>query len=224
MGHGGVITSSTVDRYLDHFARYLGEPDRAALFSVADGLPPIRILSYNNVIAGCRVFASLGLSAYLPEGASCEVICPVDTGWDEMPAILADGLFHFVGRAHSASEEANPCGAQCLGSFDEDESGGDDVSRATDFHLQRGMAVDGVGRGSLDRQFGKTAIYLTDPFEMPEEFAFVEDRGRQGRVYLVICLSQSEYEYLIANDCEHLEDRLEECGVDPYDIRRKSCV
>jgi hypothetical protein len=182
-------------RYLDHYARYLGEPVEAFPFTITDDLPAIRILRYDNVIAGCRVFATLGLSSFPGEdGEICEVICPVDKAWDEVPAILAQSLFRLVAREP--------------------------------FHPARGVSVNGIDDVNPEfvKKYRKTALYLTDPFELPEEFAFVEDGDREGRMYLAIFLSKKEYEYLASTDCEHLEDQLEEKGVDPYDIRRKSCV
>jgi len=183
------------ERYLDHYARFLGEPVEAFPFNIGDDLPSIRVLRYDNVIAGCRVFATLGLSSFPGEGGEiCEVMCPVDKAWDEVPAILAQSLFRLVAR--------DP------------------------FHPIRGVAVNGIDDVSPEftKKYRKTALYLTDPFELPEEFAFVQEGDTEGRMYLAIFLSKKEYEYLAANDCEHLEDQLEEKGVDPYDIRRKSCI
>lgn len=182
-------------RYLDHYARFLGEPVEAFPFAISEDLPPIRVLRYDNVIAGCRVFATLGLSSFPGEGGEiCEVICPVDKAWDEVPAILAQSLFRLVAREP--------------------------------YHPARGVAVNGIDDVNPDfvKKYRKSAVYLTDPFELPEEFAFVEHDGTEGRMYLAIFLTTKEYEYLAANDCERLEDCLEEKGVDPYDIRRKSCV
>lgn len=192
---GAEASVDLTERYLDHYARFLGEPVEAFPFAIGDDLPAIRILRYDNVIAGCRVFATLGLSSFPGEaGEICEVICPADKAWDDIPAILAQSLFRLVAR-----EPYNPA---------------------------RGVAVNGIDdvNPEFTKKYRKTALYLTDPFELPEEFAFVEEGVIDGRMYLAIFLSKKEYEYLAANDCEHLEDQLEEKGVDPYDIRRKSCV
>jgi hypothetical protein len=183
------------ERYLDHYAQYLGEPVGAYPFSISDELPAIRILAYDNVIDGCRVFASLGLSSFPGEGGElCEVMCPIDKAWEDAPAILAQSLFRMVAR--------DP------------------------FRPARGVAVDGIGLGNPDfvKKYKKSALYLTDPFELPEEFAFVDHAGVEGRMYLAIFLNEDEYNFLAANDCEKFEDQLEEKGVDPYDIKRKSCV
>jgi hypothetical protein len=186
----------TIDeRYLDHYARFLGEPIAAFPFQISDEVPAIRILEYDKVIAGCHVFASLGLSSYPGEdGEICEVICPVDRAFSDVPSILANALFRLVAR-----EPYQP---------------------------GRGLAIDGIDtvNAGFSKKYNKQAIYLTDPFELPEEFAFIGEDEGDGRMHLAIFLSQQEYAYLVANGCESLEDRLEEKQVDPYDIQRPSCV
>jgi len=60
--------------------------------------PPIQILSFPRVFQGCEVFCSLGLSHYITSiGLVGEMYCPVDSGWDVVPLLLADAIFQMVG-------------------------------------------------------------------------------------------------------------------------------
>src|SRR5580704_9796245 len=96
---GHQISMTIDERYLDHYARFLGGRRAAFPFQISDDLPSIRILEYDKVIAGCHVFASLGLSSFPGEdGEICEVICPVDRGFSDIPTILADALYRLVAR------------------------------------------------------------------------------------------------------------------------------
>lgn len=188
--------SNWTERYLDHYSRYLGEPSQIIPYSVSEDVPTIRILVYDDVIAGCKVFASLGLCEFVGDkGDIAEVICPIDQGWDEVPSILAYALFRLVAERP--------------------------------FHPVRGVAVNGVDETTPDfvKKYKKSALYLTDPFGLDDDFPFViGEENQEARVYLAMFLTKKEFDFLKKTDCEQLEDKFEEKGVDPYDIRRKSCV
>jgi hypothetical protein len=91
---------------------------------------------------------------------------------------------------------------------------------------ERGSSVGGLEEFAPEfvKKYRKTALYLTDPYGLPDEFAFVECGKAEGRVYLAMFLTKKENAFLKANDCEALEDRFELKAVDPYDLGRKSCV
>jgi hypothetical protein len=190
------VADGWIDAYLDHYAKFLHEPVQARPYSLSEDLPPIQILEYDRVIAGCRVFASLGLTEYFPgDENAAEVICPVDKGWDEIPDILAHMLFRVV----TAEKPVAP---------------------------ERGGSVDGLEEYVPDfaKKYKKTSLYFTDPYGLPEEFAFVPRGKAEGRMYLAMFLTKKEHAFLLANDCEALEDKFELKAVDPYDLGRRSCV
>ena len=185
-----------IDAYLDHYARFLHEPVEARPYTLNEDLPPIRILEYDRVIDGCRVFATLGLSTYYPDAEqAAEIICPVDKAWDQIPDVLSHMIFRLI----TSEKKITP---------------------------ERGASVNGLDEYAPDfaKKFKKTALYLTDPYGLPEEFAFVPHGEEEGRMYLAMFLTKKEHAYLEANDCEALEDRFEIKAVDPYDLGRKSCV
>jgi len=190
------VADGWIDAYLDHYARFLPEPVAAKPFVLNEELPALRILEYDRVIDGCRLFATLGLSEYFsgPEHA-VEVICPVDKAWDRMPDILSHLLFNLVGASNGVIPE-------------------------------RGTSVGGIEEYAPDffKRYRKDALYFTDPYGLPEEFAFVPRGEAEGRVYLAMFLTKKEHVFLQSKDCEALEDRFEQKEVDPYDLGRRSSV
>jgi hypothetical protein len=83
--------------YLDHYAKYFGAPVAREVFSQDPDESTIQILAHDGVFKGCRVFSSLGLSHYADDvGSIAEVIVPVDDGWDAVPRLVANALFHMV--------------------------------------------------------------------------------------------------------------------------------
>ena len=89
--------------------------------------------------------------------------------------------------------------------------------------LARGTSISGVG--NIDRKFeqmyGKSAIYFTDMFGLPDNFFRV---GNTGSMLLAFYITEDEYNYLNKYGVEEFEDRLEESGGDPFEIGRKSSV
>ncbi|BDI29072.1 hypothetical protein CCAX7_11230 [Capsulimonas corticalis] len=186
------------EAYVDHYARFfLGAPDATHLFQLDEARPPIQILTYDRVVAGCRLFASLGFSLYAPEGcAPAEVVCPVDAGGEAVPDILANALFHIATRSEPLT-------------------------------LSWGSTLDGLEHvnPAFAKKYKKEALYFTDPYGFPDEFAHVlADTGGIGRMYLAMFLSKKEHAFLREHQRDAFEEKLEEKGVDPYDVRRKSCV
>lgn len=83
--------------YFDHFVKFFGNPSGRMVFEQDAASPSIQVLSFDNVFQGCRVFATLGLSHYADElGCLGEVVAPADGGWNEIPTVLANALFHMV--------------------------------------------------------------------------------------------------------------------------------
>jgi len=84
--------------YLDHFEKYLKKPQTRNTFDPhSEHDHSIQVLGYDGVFSGCRVFASLGLSHYPDSvGQVCEVVLPIDGGWDDAPKALANVLFYCV--------------------------------------------------------------------------------------------------------------------------------
>ena len=184
-----------MEAYVDHYAQYLREPVDTFAYRVNEAFPPIQIMGHDKVIAGCKVFSTLGLLLYPNASGVAEVICPVDEAYDQVPNLLADRLFHMITRV-----DALP--------------------------VQRGSAVNGIEEMAPEfvEKYKKTAIYLTDPYGLPDGFAFVSTGDDEGRMYLAIFITANEYDLLIEKGCDALEDEFEAKAVDPYDLKRHSCV
>jgi hypothetical protein len=189
------LEANWMEAFVDHYAQYLREPSDTLAYRPNAAFPPIQIMRHTEVVAGCEVFSSLGLIFYPNAGGVAEVICPVDDGADIVPQILADRLFHVL-------------------------------TRPDPLPIQRGTAVNGIQdlNSSFVEKFNKTAIYFTDPYGLPEDFAFVPSGDNEGRMYLAIFLTDKEYNFLLERGCDALEDQFEAKAVDPYDLKRRSCV
>ena len=85
------------DCLLNHYERYMKAPIDRRVFESERFGRSIQILAYDGVFEGCRVFASLGPGHFTQElGGAFEVVCAIDDGWEQVPAILANTLFRVV--------------------------------------------------------------------------------------------------------------------------------
>lgn len=178
--------------YFDHFVRFLGPPAGRTVFEQNSASPSIQILSFDNVFADCRVFATLGLSHYSAElGNVGEVFAPVDNCWNDLPAVLANALFYMV--QHNLR----------LGS-------GIAIEGIRSIHPQFALKSQ------------KAALYLTNPFGMPIGFETVSCGSETGRIYLGFLLSEAEMQYFSQNGADAFESLIESKNVDPYHLKRAS--
>lgn len=87
----------------------------------------------------------------------------------------------------------------------------------------KGILIEGAG--SIDanfvEKFNKTALYFTNVFILPEDFAFVND---VCRVYMCFFVSKEEAEYIKKYGSEKFEDLLDKSDVDVIDLKRKSVL
>src|SRR2546423_1431025 len=82
--------------YLDHYERCFGDFASREVFTPHEPGPVIQVLSYDNVIQGCRVYASLGLTHYAREVGSVGEALVCTAPCDDWPYILASVLFYLV--------------------------------------------------------------------------------------------------------------------------------
>ena len=180
--------------FYDHLARFLREPARQSAFSIGEHMPSIQILEYDRVFDACRVFCSFGLTHYHPE---LNNLCEVMLPID-------------------AAWDAIPTL----------------LANALNIMITRSITlVPGMALGGLEtidphfvNQYHKHALYFSFPFDLPDGFATVDCETCSGHVYLAAFISQSEYDYLIANGPEQFETILEAQKVDPYHLQRASCI
>lgn len=84
------------EAYFDHYQRCFGNVAARAVFAPHSPGPAIQVLAYDNVIQGCRVYASLGLTHYSEEVGSIGEAIVCTNPDDEWPYILASSLFYLV--------------------------------------------------------------------------------------------------------------------------------
>jgi hypothetical protein len=83
--------------YFDHYEKHLRNLTGQSVFRQDDQSPSIQVLWYDKVFSGCRVFATLGLSHYSNSlGKVAEILVSVDSGWTDIPYLVANVLFYIV--------------------------------------------------------------------------------------------------------------------------------
>ena len=68
---------------------------------------------------------------------------------------------------------------------------------------------------------GKTAMYFTDVYVLPEEFSFVDNKCH---IYMGFLVSKEESEFIKKYGSEQFENLLEEKDVDVIEIKRNSVL
>ncbi|MGL6077094.1 MAG: suppressor of fused domain protein [Fimbriiglobus sp.] len=84
------------EAYLDHYERCFGDFTKREVFQPHQEGPVIQVLSYDNVMRGCRVYASIGLTHYSGEVGSIGEALVCTSPSDDWPVILASSLFYLV--------------------------------------------------------------------------------------------------------------------------------
>jgi hypothetical protein len=166
--------------YYEHFTSYFGKPFDLATYNPGDDRPPLHIVTYDKGFpAGCRLYASLGLTAYADEVKErAEVILLTDAGHAEAPFLLVNALF-FITRQRIRLDSRFAIGG-----------------------LDR-LAPD------FAAQFEKVALYFTAAGSTREGFGRVECEGEEGRLYRALFISEAEHDYLKRHGGEALEEQIE---------------
>lgn len=87
----------------------------------------------------------------------------------------------------------------------------------------KGILIEGAENivGNFTEKYQKSALYFTNIFLLPEDFAFVKDICR---IYMCFFVSPKEAEYIKKYGSEKFEDILEKAGADVMDLRRESIL
>ncbi|WP_297957930.1 suppressor of fused domain protein [uncultured Ruminococcus sp.] len=88
--------------------------------------------------------------------------------------------------------------------------------------IGRGLLIEGADSiiEGFSEKCGKTALYFTDVYVLPEEFTFVD----KCHIYMGFFVSEEESEYIKKYGSEQFEDLLEEKDVDVIEIKRRSIL
>ena len=181
--------------YYDHFSRFFREPCGRSVFHPQDeNLPSIQILEYDHVFQGCRVFCSLGLTHHQEELGGVVEVMLPVDDGWEDAPYVLANGLHYMIRKRR--------------------------------QLKRGSCLSGV-ENILPRfaeTFGKTALYLSLPYGLPDDFVVVCCGDTHGTVYLAAFISQAEYDFLARYGPDEFEDILVAKHVDPFNLRRPSSL
>jgi hypothetical protein len=87
----------------------------------------------------------------------------------------------------------------------------------------KGVLIEGAGNivDNFVEKYHKSALYFTNVFLLPDEFAFVSDICR---IYMCFFVSPEEAEYIKKYGSEKFEDILEKSNVDVIDLKRDSIM
>ncbi len=191
---GDMLPAKLGECYYDHFEEYLGRRVDHGKFTQDSQSPAIQILVYDGVYDGCRAFCSFRLVHYHRDLG----------GIGEVMCAVDEGWEH-VKRVL-----ANALFFMVQNRID----------------LGRGSRVGGIRNVSPEfvEMYGKEVLYLTVPYNVPEGFDRVECGDVVGHIYLAIFITEKERAYLDQHGVEAFEDLLEAQQVDPFHLRRPSCV
>jgi hypothetical protein len=106
------------------------------------------------------------------------------------------------------------------------------LANALFFMIQNGMTMGlGLSISGIERispqfasKFNKEAIYFTNIFGFSEGFSKIKCDEESGKMYLAFFISKSEHEFFKQHGAEEFESLLEAKKVDPFSLRRSSCV
>lgn len=89
--------------------------------------------------------------------------------------------------------------------------------------IGRGLLIEGADNiiEGFSKKCGKTALYFTDVYVLPEEFAFVDNKCH---IYMGFFVSKEESEYIKKFGSDQFEDLLEKTEVDVIEIKRISTL
>jgi hypothetical protein len=89
--------------------------------------------------------------------------------------------------------------------------------------IGRGLLIEGADSiiDGFSDKCGKTALYFSDVYVLPEEFAFVDNKCH---IYMGFFVSKEESEFIKKYGSEQFESLLEEKDVDVIEIKRNSVL
>ncbi|MDG9669283.1 suppressor of fused domain protein [Hahella sp. CR1] len=183
------------EAYYDHYEKYLGKPVDNFVFEDPSLGWKIQVLVYSNVFEGCVTFATVGLSHFSKELKECgELVCVVDRVEEEVPKIIFNTIKTIV------------------------------LNK-----MELGWGIGIAGNDKVSARFvnatSKNCVYITDPLPFPEGFSVLQKEygiaESSPRVYLMLFISQEEYQYFCDKGAKEFESYLERESVDPFNVMRK---
>jgi hypothetical protein len=176
--------------YFDHFAKFFGKPKNITSFSQNSNQPEIHILEYENVFGGCSAFCSLGITHYKQEVKSIGEVFAAVNSGAEYVPELLANVIFYLIQHQ--------------------------------MKLGWGTAICGLEKISpiFFKMYEKSAVYLANPFGVPDEFECIKCKQEKGKVLMACFIAQSEFEFFNENGAEVFEELLERKNADMFDLMR----
>jgi hypothetical protein len=182
------------ESYYQHYAKFFGTPSATTEWASENEGPPLRILTFDNVIRGCRIFATVGLAQYQSNmQGPCELYVPVDEAWDAMPEIVGN-LARFAVRNGLVIHR------------------GQTIAGISNINFEFASTYD------------KEALYVTDPYELPGQLGVVQRGAERGRLYAGLLVSEGELAFTTVPGALSLDEALDIFHLDRYMVARRSML
>ena len=181
--------------FLDHYERYLGKPSARDVFAMDTQEHSIQVLHFESVFPGCKVYSTMGFS-------------------------------HFAARIQGSHDEVITAVDAGFGSIPRLLALTLYFLAEYEIPLSAGLSKGGLSEidSAFSQQYGKDAIYFTNPFPLPPAFRVVQCGSDTGLTHLAVFLSQQEHQYLRSHGADRFEQQMEDAGVDPFSLGRPSIV
>ena len=87
----------------------------------------------------------------------------------------------------------------------------------------KGVLIEGINNidAEFSKKYNKTALYFTNIYILPEEFAIINN---QCKIYMAFFVSEKEAQYIKEKGSEKFEDVLEQNNIDVINIDRESVI
>lgn len=183
-----------INCYTKHLNEYLGPSIARTTFQQNSVAPPLQVLTYDQVFSDCRVFCSLGLTHYIQEVQNTTEVILVTDDGWNDIPYILANALFYIVQ--------------------------------TRMKIGWGMVVGGVEviAPSFASEFGKTALYFTNPNSFPEKFGHISCQPEKGKLFQTFFISPEERKFFRQYGAYKFEEMLEEKSVDPFDLKRPSCV
>lgn len=159
--------------FLDHYERFFaGRMAGRVSFRPSTTDTFLQILVYDRVLAGAKVFATLGLSRLAGELTPYELIAVVDSDWDAVPRVLADVGLELVRRYPKMN-----WGPAITGLERVDPEFVAKTGKCAAYVTAAHWFGDGFGAFSCGPIQAAVWMLL---FVTPDEFAFIRSRGPEA--------------------------------------------
>jgi len=183
-----------IDCYNRHLKGYLSSSIARATFQQDSETRALEILMYDRVFSDCRVFCSIGLTHYVQEVQNIAEVILVADDGWEDIPYILANALFYTVQSR--------------------------------MKIGWGMVVGGVEviAPLFASEFGKTALYFTNPNSFPEEFRHISCQSKIGNLFQSFFISPEERKFFEQHGAYKFEEILEEKSIDPFDLKRPSCV